>query len=376
MAGDRQAYESLMRAHTEYILVSVNALVSDERDAEEIAQDILVLVYRKIGELSSPYAFSAWLRRIIVNTCLNYDKRAARTRRRRETDEAQADDPAAGEAGTPDEALEKKDARDRLYDMIRLLPPMQRRCIFLHYYEDLSYREIARLLGVHIGSVSYGISAAKKNLRKAMETSKEFDSNGRLMEGVAFGYAVKDAIGHNSGKLLTEGAIEKMYGKIATVDSLNISSMGQAVQTHVGTSSARAAWIAGGAAAACVALLFWHQPAPEPAQEQAPDVSAPTVTTIMNDTQYRADAAVISFETDGPPDGVDDPTAASIAVNDDEGTPTVWSIKSGSGAEAASGSGSEADIPSSLAPGRYVITWDVVGDGDAVSVVSREFYVN
>jgi hypothetical protein len=154
---------------------------------------------------------------------------------------------------------------------------------------------------------------------------------------------------------------------------LKVSSTAQSVHVASAPSSAKAAWIAGGSVAAvCVALLLWQQPAPAPVQEQDTDTRPFSVT---KDIRYKAENAVISFETNSPLGDAVDPVGASIAVNDDEGTATSWAIKDAGGAVAASGDGDSADIPA-LAPGLYVMSWDVVGDGGAVSVVSREFFVN
>jgi RNA polymerase sigma-70 factor (ECF subfamily) len=373
MDGDKPAFESLMRAHVDYILTCVRNLVSDEQDAEEVTQDILVIVYHGIGKLSNPYAFSSWLRMIVVNTCLKYEPRARHKTARRASGEKASRRAVADDPRMPDEAVEELDLREKLSDLIRELPQSQRTLIFLYYYEELTYKEIARLLGIRIGSVSSGIRKAKNNLKKAIDKSKNFDAEGRLIEGVAFGSLVKEAIEYDSGKFIARSAVEKIYAKIATADTLPISSTGQTVHVASGSSSAKAAWIAGGATAAvCAALLLWQHPTPMPVQEQGAPAPAQSVT---KDVRYKADAAVISFVTDSPLGDAVDPVGASIAVNDDEGTATAWTVKDEGGAGIADGDGAEADIPS-LSPGRYVISWDVVGDSGAVSVVSREFFVN
>jgi RNA polymerase sigma-70 factor (ECF subfamily) len=373
MEGDKSAYESLMRAHVDYILTSVRNLVSDEQDAEEVAQDILVIVYHGIGKLANPYAFSSWLRKIVVNTCTRYESRAKRKKKRRTADEKASGDASREALRLPDEMVEDRDMREKLSDLIRKLPQSQRTLVFLYYYEDLSYKEIAQLLGIRIGSVSSGIRKAKNNLKKAMEKSKQFDGEGRFIEGVAFGSLVKEAIEYDSGKFIARSMAEKMYAKIAAADTLNVSSTAQSVHVASGSSSAKAAWIAGGATAAvCAALLFWHPATPLPVEKQD---AAASGSSITKDIRYKADAAVISFDTDSTLGDAVDPVGARIEVNDDEGTATAWAVKDDGGAEIAEGDGAQATIPS-LAPGLYVISWDVVGDSGAVSVVSREFFVN
>jgi hypothetical protein len=206
-----------------------------------------------------------------------------------------------------------------------------------------------------------------------MDNLREFDSDGRLIEGVAFGSLVRKAIESDGSRFFAEGAIEKFCAKTAVADSLHLSGAGQAVHVPAGASSAaKSAWIAGGAAAAvCAALLFLHPPAPEP---EARDVVTTHIETISEDFEYIAEAE-ISFGDEAPPYDAVDPAAAEIRVLDSEGTATAWRITDADGDGVAYGDGATAAIPS-LAAGRYAISWDVVGTSGAISVATREFTVS
>jgi len=100
----------------------------------------------------------AWVWRIVLRRLIDADRRTR------------------GEltvADLPEHALEPRDEPDRLHDALLALPPRRRAVVFLRFYADLSYREIAECTGVAEGTVAATLSQAYAVLRKALEKEAE-----------------------------------------------------------------------------------------------------------------------------------------------------------------------------------------------------------
>lgn len=170
-AGDRAAFDALVRRHQARTYNFVRALVNDDADAEDVAQEIFVRVWKSIARFRGDSAFRTWLFRISVNVARTH--LARRSRWRLFTRPAAAADTEAG--GSPDDPpsperleddLVRRDAIDRA---LATLSPEMRTAVTLRDVEGLEYREIARVLDVPIGTVESRIFRARQRLRPLLE---------------------------------------------------------------------------------------------------------------------------------------------------------------------------------------------------------------
>ena len=137
-------------------LVRFCALVSGESQlAEDLAQEAFVRTAERIGRVD-PGKVAAYLRRTALNVWKNRLRRLAVERRARAR-QVEPPPPAA--------SLEE---RDRVWATVRRLPPGQRACLALRFYEDLSERETAEVLGCSVGTVKSQTSRALARLRKEL----------------------------------------------------------------------------------------------------------------------------------------------------------------------------------------------------------------
>lgn len=151
------------------------------QDAEDLAQDVLLSVYRNMGTFRFKASFDTWLYRIMINTWKN-------ALRRRDTLEGKAervpldrvverfDSGASGRrVDRPDSAqdsLRQVLANERtqlLLAALTQLPPKMRQCVELRLGQGLKYREIADLLEVSITTVKTHLRAARDRLRPLLE---------------------------------------------------------------------------------------------------------------------------------------------------------------------------------------------------------------
>jgi RNA polymerase sigma-70 factor (ECF subfamily) len=156
-AGDERAFEQIMQAFEARTLRYLTALVGD--DAEDVQQEVWLSVFRSVHELAKPSAFRTWLFRLTRHRAIDCLRRRKREREllevaATEMTEAAYDD-APLDTGTDDATLQK---------VLAGLPPPQREVILLRYRDDLSYSEIAVVVGCPIGTIRTRLHHAKRKL--------------------------------------------------------------------------------------------------------------------------------------------------------------------------------------------------------------------
>lgn len=159
---DEGAMEELIRHWEKRLLYYVRRLVSDEEDAWDVLQETWLKVVRQIVTLREPRSLPMWLYRIARNTAM--------TRLRgRYADRAVFDDSQdAADVNGETESFTFEDAEQAHYGLSRISLP-HREVLTLHFLDDLSIEDIARVLDVAPGTVKSRIHFAKKALREVIE---------------------------------------------------------------------------------------------------------------------------------------------------------------------------------------------------------------
>jgi RNA polymerase sigma-70 factor (ECF subfamily) len=154
-----EAFRRLSSRHVQSAYRLAWAILGDERDAQDAAQDAFTTAWRQRSTLHEVGRFDAWFGRILVNCCRDRLRRRART-------------PWAGpldaEPSLPDQsgaALE----RHELYRQVARLDPDQRIVVILRYWKDMAVDDIAECLGVPAGTVKSRLHRSLARLRAAME---------------------------------------------------------------------------------------------------------------------------------------------------------------------------------------------------------------
>jgi RNA polymerase sigma-70 factor (ECF subfamily) len=168
-AGDLAAFEPLVQKYRQRVWRVAYQIVRDREEAWDVAQEAFVRSYQSLSSFRGQSAFYTWLFRIVVNLATDrVRQRAARGRAfgteqvsETELEEKLADDPG----GRPDEEAARREERERLARMVDALPPHFRTIIMLSDVEGLSYREIAEVLDIPMGTVMSRLHNARKRLR-------------------------------------------------------------------------------------------------------------------------------------------------------------------------------------------------------------------
>lgn len=148
--GDAAAIEDLYRRQYRRFLRVAGAVVGSPEAAADAVQEGFARALRERQALREPDALAAWVWRMVLNAAIDQARRRDRE--------------LVGEV--PDHAvLEPADLRE-LRRAVAALPEQQRHTLFLRHYADLSYEEIATVLGVARGTVAAALHAAHETLRK------------------------------------------------------------------------------------------------------------------------------------------------------------------------------------------------------------------
>jgi RNA polymerase sigma-70 factor (ECF subfamily) len=169
-AGDRAAFEQLARRTARLVYARAFMETADRDRAEDVVQETFLLAWRRIGQVSEPAGFRAWL--TTVTRSVAADMRRRESRKKRFGPRAAQHDDAAFEvpdkSPTPDEAVEHREARDRLLRMLRRLPDEYSLPITLRYIAGADYDTIGRQLGLSNGSLRGLLNRGMAKLRELM----------------------------------------------------------------------------------------------------------------------------------------------------------------------------------------------------------------
>lgn len=176
-AGDENAFKTLLDKFGSPIINFAYRFTGNRTDAEDIAQEVFLRVYRSAGSYEPRAKFSTWLYRIAANACLDYKKK-------RRTDvlggavqimgvdgygeqrEIQIAEPAEKSA---ENLTEKNETGSRILSALAVLPEKQRIVLNLRIFEDKSYEEIADILSCSVSKVESLLFRARQTLKNKLK---------------------------------------------------------------------------------------------------------------------------------------------------------------------------------------------------------------
>jgi RNA polymerase sigma-70 factor (ECF subfamily) len=356
ISGDAAAFEELYVLKAREILFHTQSFLNNKADVEDVAQEVVIKMYENIHKLRSPYAYNSWQYRIIKFVCYSHNRKnrnAARTG----GDEEYEDVAETNRDYAPESVATQSELNDVIYRAITGLPEKQRDSLFMFYYEELSYAEIAEAMGITLSTVSTNIMKGKKKLMETLKKDNHIANDGELLLGGAavfpmFSEAFRAGVEGAFPDKMVEAFTEKCSRNLAGIDPSSVASAAKGVSHNL-------AVIVGVVIAVCVAAvvaLAVFLPSAEP------PVSEPAVSDVVK-VPYEPAAEVLG--SDGLRAAYVNPESLTLALGGEIGN--VSDVGAGGDAD------TDADVGADSGAGGLVLSCDVYDIGGAkVYGYSRE----
>ena len=166
--GDMSAFEELVARHRDKIFARALSLMRNEEDAIDLSQEAWIKSWQRLKQFHGDSSFATWMTRIVINLCL--DQLRKQKRHRTESIE-QLDDELGGVERqmpfvtiNPSAGLERNELRQRIDKALDQLSVEHRTVLVLHGFEELEYKQIAKVVGCSIGTVMSRLFYARRKM--------------------------------------------------------------------------------------------------------------------------------------------------------------------------------------------------------------------
>ena len=172
--GDEDAFEILVNRHQTSILNLVYRFIWDRTQAKDLAQEVFLKVWQSAQNYEPKAKFTTWIYRIATNLCFNELKSARRKKwysfnRSDEDGEHTFEETLSDSTPSAENILLEKERNRQISDALQGLPENQRMALILKRYDDLSYQEIAQIIGCSVSAVESLLVRAKRTLQEKLK---------------------------------------------------------------------------------------------------------------------------------------------------------------------------------------------------------------
>jgi RNA polymerase sigma-70 factor (ECF subfamily) len=168
-AGDRAAYDRLVKRYQRRIYFLARRMARDHDAADDIAQETFVRAWFAIGSFTVGRSFYTWIYRICMNLSINHLKRGKTMVPVSRLGDGP--DPLERESPAPDasDTLVSSELTAKIESAIDSLSPKYKSVLVLRVYEEMSYEDIARTLDISVGTVMSRLFRAREKVREVLE---------------------------------------------------------------------------------------------------------------------------------------------------------------------------------------------------------------
>jgi len=163
--GDKASFGELATRYKNLIYSVVLRMVSDKEEANDLAQEVFIKIYRNLEKYQPEYKFSTWTIRIATNHVIDY-------RRKKKADAVNIDDVAGGlyadGGASPEDAYIAEEQSRMLRDLVASLPDIYRVPIILYHEQGLSYQEISEITEEPLSKVKNRIFRGRRLLKESL----------------------------------------------------------------------------------------------------------------------------------------------------------------------------------------------------------------
>ena len=369
--GDSDALYSLCQAIASSVLFRMTCRMSPV-DAEDAAQDALLIVCTNIHALKDSKAFYGWLNSIIVHEISLHTAKNTRNADVVNIDDFIENMVEENEAFLPDECAIKEEDRKIIMDIVKQLPDRQAEAVMLHYYDGMTITETADTMGVTRQNVNGYLVLARKKIKNGIQKLARSSSSLYSLSLLPMG-AVLTQVLHDEAALLPP-VNEAIITKI--VNSSSASKVGSSVKgTAVGAfllSALPAIFISFMASLALVGGLL----------------VAGVIPFVRNDSDERLESIAADATGDIVFSGGDsaypyiNPKQATVLTESSHGELVIqdWSISTQGGIIISSGEGNSAnaaltELSHSGQDGKYILVFTLMDATGCPYTLSHSFYI-
>jgi len=174
-SGDKNSFRRLVERYQSKVYSIVLAMIEDKNDADDLSQEVFIKVYRGLTHFKGKSKFFTWLYRITINTCIN----AQNGRKRRPKTiflsypVGERGDPLSTQLSqntvkSPIEILKNKELGAKIKLAINSLSDELKEAFILREVEDLSYKELSKILQCPEGTIKSRLFRAREEVRKKL----------------------------------------------------------------------------------------------------------------------------------------------------------------------------------------------------------------
>ncbi len=161
--GNAEAFAQLVRDHSGLVYRLATRILSVD-EAQDASQEVWIRVWRNIKKFRGESAFSTWLYKITVNTCLSARRKEQGREVRELGDDLSCFPIPAGYEDDPEDAALAEERREELLRALQRVRAEHRAALVLRHMEGLSYAEVAEILGVPDGTAKGWVSRGRAAL--------------------------------------------------------------------------------------------------------------------------------------------------------------------------------------------------------------------
>ena len=177
LSGSNSAFGELIKNTQRLVFSITSRMLNNPSDNDDICQDIFIKAYTNISRFNFDSKLSTWIARIAYTTCVNHIQKKKTGLLddmiiRDDEDESFSNRIKDDSTEMPDESLFIKELKSRLAEEINLLPPLLKTIIGLYHQEEMSYVEIAEVMGLPVGTVKSYLFRGRKLLKE--KVTKKF----------------------------------------------------------------------------------------------------------------------------------------------------------------------------------------------------------
>jgi RNA polymerase sigma-70 factor (ECF subfamily) len=174
--GDVDAFEELIRDYKKIAYNIAFKILQNVEDAEDASQEALIKVFKSIQNFNMESSFKSWMYRIVMNTCIDFQRKKNKTINAVSIDEdidlgesSPLHREIADDSGNPDVLIEKNFNSKLINDALSKLDNDTRVIIILRDIQGFSYSEISEILSCNLGTVKSRLNRARRNLKEILE---------------------------------------------------------------------------------------------------------------------------------------------------------------------------------------------------------------